>query len=168
MKYHSLFIVLIVLILIIISGCGRKEYTEQGILEIKKGIDSLLYKPEAEELFNWGSAKAYSNFRAYYHQSKLIFINEDYRYRQAGDSFNRYYFKDGNVLYYIGKELTYLQKKQSKNIEMMVDPDGNVIAYDNIVNGERIGLSSDEAEEIVNHARKLEQIVASRSAVIRK
>ena len=44
-----------------ISSCGRKEYTEKGILEIKKEIDSLLYNPEAEEQFNWGSADAYSN-----------------------------------------------------------------------------------------------------------
>jgi len=161
MKYYSL--VIILLLILVVSSCGRKEYTEEGILEIKKEIDSLLYNPEAEEHFDWGSAKSYSNFRAYFHKSKLIFINEDYRYRKAGDSFNRYYFKDGNMLYYIGKELTYMPKKQSKNIEMMVDPDGNVIAYDRIVNGERIGLSNEEAEEIVNHARELEQIVSKKS-----
>jgi len=161
MKHYSLLI--IILVLVLLSSCGRKEYTEQGINEIKKEIDSLLYHPDAEEHFDWGSAKAYSTFRAYFHKSMLIFINEDYRYRKAGDSFNRYYFKDGNMLYYIGKELTYIPQKQSKNIEMMVDPDGNVIAYDRIVNGERIGLSNEEAEEIVNHARELEQIVSKRS-----
>lgn len=161
MKYYSL--VIILLLILIVSSCGRKEYTEEGILEIKKEIDSLLYNPEAEEHFDWGSAKAYSNFIAYFHKSKLIFINEDYRYRKAGDLFNRYYFKDGNTLYYIGKELTYMPQKQSKSMEMMVDPDGNVIAYDRIVNGERIGLSNEEAEEIVNHARELEQIVSKRS-----
>ncbi|MCW8817497.1 MAG: hypothetical protein OQK52_06465, partial [Ignavibacteriaceae bacterium] len=100
MKKYSL-IVILPIILVLLS-CGRKEYTEQGIKEIKKEIDSLLYNPDAEEHFNWGSAKAYSNFRAYFHNSKLIFINEDYRFRQSGDSFNRYYFKDGNMLYYIG------------------------------------------------------------------
>ncbi|MGB5289424.1 MAG: hypothetical protein WBN42_13135 [Ignavibacteriaceae bacterium] len=161
-------IILFLLILLLIFSCGRKEYTENGILEIKKEIDSLLHNPEAEEHFDWGSAKAYSNFRAYFHNSKLIFINEDYRYRQAGDSFNRYYFKDGNVLYYIGKELTYMPKKQFNNIEMMVDPDGNVIAYDKIVNGERIGLSNEEAQEIVNHAKELEQIVSERSGISNK
>jgi len=161
MKHYSLLI--IILVLVLLSSCGRKEYTEQGINEIKKEIDSLLYHPDAEEHFDWGSAKAYSTFRAYFHKSKLIFINEDYRYRKAGDSFNRYYFKDGNMLYYKGKELTYMPQKQSKNIEMMVDPDGNVITYDRIVNGERIGLSNEEAEEIVNHARELEQIVSKRS-----
>ena len=31
-------IILITLILILIASCGRKEYTEKGILEIKKEI----------------------------------------------------------------------------------------------------------------------------------
>ena len=166
MKYYLLFI--IPLVLIIFSSCGRKEYTEKGILEIKKEIDSLLYNPEAEEHFDWGSAKAYSSFRAYFHNSKLIFINEDYRYRQPGDSFNRYYFEDGNMLYYIGKELTYMPDKEFKNIEMIVDPDGSVLNYSKTVNGKRISLSNEEAEVIFEHARELEQIVSKRSGLSKK
>jgi hypothetical protein len=162
MKKYSL-IVILPIILVLLS-CGRKEYTEQGIKEIKKEIDSLLYNPDAEEHFNWGSAKAYSNFRAYFHNSKLIFINEDYRFRQSGDSFNRYYFKDGHMLYYIGKELSYMPDKKYMNLEMMVDPDGDIIAYDKIVNGERLALSGQESKEIIEHARELEKIVSTRTA----
>ena len=159
---------LIALILIVIASCGRKEYTEKGILEIKKEIDSLLYNPEAEEHFNWGTATAYSNFRAYFHNSKLIFINEDYRFREPGEAFNRYYFKDGNLLYFVGRELTYIPDKKYTNIEMMVDPDGNVIAYDKVVNGQRSGLSSEESNEIIQHARAIEKIVSERSKTVRK
>lgn len=160
--------VLIALILLIVSSCGRKEYTEKGILEIKKEIDSLLYNPEAEEQFNWGSADAYSNFRAYYHNSKLIFINEDYHFREPGESFNRYYFKDGKMLYFVGRELTYMPDKQFKNIEMMADPDGNVIAYDNVVNGQRSGLNSDDSKKIIEHAKAIVKIVSERSMINRK
>ena len=151
-----------------VSSCGRKEYTEKGILEIKKEIDSLLYNPEAEEQFNWGGAEAYSNFRAYYHNAKLIFINEDYRYREPGEAFNRYYFKDGNLLYFVGRELTYLPDKQFKNVELMVDPDGNVIAYDFVINGQRTGLDSDDSKKIIEHARALEKIVIERSSILSK
>jgi len=151
-----------------VSSCGRKEYTEKGILEIKKEIDSLLYNPEAEEQFNWGGAEAYSNFRAYYHNAKLIFINEDYRYREPGEAFNRYYFKDGNLLYFVGRELTYLPDKQFKNVELMVDPDGNVIAYDFVINGQRTGLDSDDSKKIIEHARALEKIVRERSSILSK
>jgi len=156
------------LLLLVLLSCGRKEYTEKGILEIKKEIDSILHKPEAEEHFDWGSAKAYSNFRAYYNKSELIFINEDFRYRQPGEAFNRYYFKDGNMLYFIGKELTYTPGKQYKNIEMMADPDGNLIAYDKVINGDRSSLSQEEADVIIEHAKQLEKIVSQRSRISRK
>ena len=161
-------IILFALILILIYSCGRKEYTEKGILEIKKEIDSLLYNPEAEEQFNWGGADAYSNFRAYYHNSKLIFINEDYRFREPGEAFNRYYFKDGNLLYFVGRELTYMPDKKYTNIEMMVDPDGNVIGYENVMNGQRSGLSSDDSKKIIEHAKAIEKIVTERSKIVRK
>ena len=161
-------IILFALILILIYSCGRKEYTEKGILEIKKEIDSLLYNPEAEEQFNWGGSDAYSNFRAYYHNSKLIFINEDYRFREPGEAFNRYYFKDGNLLYFVGRELTYMPDKKYTNIEMMVDPDGNVIAYENVMNGQRSGLSSDDSKKIIEHAKAIEKIVSERSKIVRK
>jgi hypothetical protein len=161
-------IILFALILILIYSCGRKEYTEKGILEIKKEIDSLLYNPEAEEQFNWGGADAYSNFRAYYHNSKLIFINEDYRFREPGEAFNRYYFRDGNLLYFVGRELTYMPDKKYTNIEMMVDPDGNVIAYENVMNGQRSGLSSDDSKKIIEHAKAIEKIVSERSKIVRK
>lgn len=166
MKFTFLFS--FVILLLIIVSCGRKEYTEKGILEIKKEIDSLLYNPEAEEHFNWGSSKAYSNFRAYFNKSELIFINEDYRYRQPGEAFNRYYFKDGVMLYFIGKEIAYYPDKEFKNIEMMADPDGNLIAYDKVINGERSSLSQEEADLIIEHAEQLEKIVTERSRISRK
>ena len=162
MKIFSTIIILISIIFI--SSCERKEFTEEGILQIKHEIDSLLYHPDSEEHFDWGSATAYSTFRAYFHNSKLIFINEDYRYRKAGDSFNRYYFKDGNMLYFIGKEITYMPDKTYHNTEMMIDPDGNVITYDNLVNGKRVGLSNEELNKIVEHAKVLENIVTTRMA----
>ena len=155
-------------VLILFISCGRKEYTEAGILEIKKEIDSLLYNPEGEEYFNWGSEEAYSNFRAYYNNNKLIFINEDFRYRQPGEQFNRYYFKDGNMLYFVGRALTFNPEKEYTNIDMMIDPDGNVIAYDNIVNGKRLNLSSEDSEKIIKHARELEKIVSERSTITKK
>jgi hypothetical protein len=166
MKLYQL--ILIALVLLIVFSCGRKEYTEKGILEIKKEIDSLLYNPEGEEQFNWGSADAYSNFRAYYNNSKLIFINEDYHFREPGEAFNRYYFKDGKMLYFVGRELTYMPDKQYKNVELMVDPEGNVIAYDFVINGQRTGLDSDDSKKIIKHAKALEKIVSERSTISRK
>ena len=72
------------------------------------------------------------------------------------------------MLYFVGRELTYMPDKQYKNIEMMVDPDGNMIAYDNVVNGQRSGLSIEESKKIIEHARALEKIVSERSTISRK
>lgn len=159
-KLKIIFITSIIFITLI--SCGRKEYTEAGIQEIKQQIDSLLYTAQGEK-FDWGSAKAYSYFTAYFNKSKeLIFINEDYKYRKRASSFNRYYYKDGNVIYFIGRELNYDPVKQQENLDVLIDPDGNVIAYDKIVNGKRENLSSDDAEEIVQHAAELSDIVGMR------
>jgi hypothetical protein len=67
------------------------------------------------------------------------------------------------MLYYIGKELSYIPDKQFKNIEIMVDPDGNVIAYDKMVNGQRKGLDSEESDFIIEHAKELRDIIESRA-----
>ena len=72
------------------------------------------------------------------------------------------------MLYYTGRELTYVTKKQSKSLEMMVDPDGNVITYENVANGQKSGLSSKDSKKIIEHARVLEKIISERSSIIRK
>ena len=51
---------------------------------------------------------------------------------------------------------------------MMVDPDGNAIAYDKLVNGNRMSLSGEEIDAIVDHAKQLRDIVNERSTIIRK
>jgi hypothetical protein len=155
-------IVIASIIFITLISCGRREYTEEGINEIKREIDSLLYTAEGEK-FDWGSGKAYSYFTAYFDESgEMIFINEDFRYRKSGTSFNRYYFSYGNVISFIGREMIYVPEKQQKNIDVLINPDGDVIVYDKIINGKRENLSNDEAEEIVNHARELRDIVEKR------
>jgi len=152
------------IIVITVDSCGRKEYTEEGIIEIKQQIDSLLYNAKGKK-FDWGSGKAFSYFMAYFDNSnELIFINEDYRYRKPDKAFNLYYFKDGNMIYYIGSEMKNNPAKQQMNLTMSVNPDGNVIVYEKVVNGERENLSSDEAEEIVNHAGELRDIVKRKLA----
>ena len=152
-----------------IISCERKEYTEEGIKEIVEGINVKLEKAVREE-FNWGSPKAYSLFRAYFSEDgELIFINESYTYRKPAESFNRYYFKDGNLLHIINKKLEYTRNKESgkgkkvmTNIEFYSDPDENILFYDKIVNTKRATLGDEEAEEIFRHVDELKEIVNKR------
>jgi len=150
----SIFIILI----FIINSCERKEYSEEGIKEI------------VEEKFNWGSPEAYSLFRAYFTETgELMFINESYSYRNPSESFNRYYFKDGNMLHLITKKLEYSRDKESGRgkkvmikIEFYSDPDENILLYDKMVNNKRATLSDEEAEEIFRHVDELKEIVNKR------
>ena len=151
-----------------IISCGGKEYTEEGIREIVEEINVKLEKAVGEE-FNWGSPEAYSLFRAYFSGDELIFINESFTYRKPADSFNRYYFKDGNMLHLIIKKLEYTrnnesgkEKKVITSIEFYSDPDENILFYDKIVNTKRATLGDEEAEEIFRHVDKLKEIVNKR------
>jgi hypothetical protein len=159
----SVKILSVVLILLLTSSCGRKEYTEEGIREIVKEIDSLLYNPPLTTKYDWGSAKAYSYFRAYSNESEeLIFINEDYHYRSKATAFNRYYYKDGYVIYYLGKEYTGPSDKFFIELRLFIDPDGDVISYEKMQRGQRLSLSDEEAEQYVRHAQELAEIVEKR------
>ena len=77
-----------------IFSCEGETFLEEGIKEIVKEINVKLENAVGQE-FNWGSPKAYSIFRAYFHADELIFINESYTYRKPAESANLYYFKDG-------------------------------------------------------------------------
>ena len=160
----SIFLILI----FFINSCERKEYSEEGIKEIVEEINVKLEKA-VEEKFNWGSPEAYSIFRAYFSGDELIFINEQFTYRKPSESFNRYYFKDGNMLHLISKKLEYTQdketgrgKKEMIRIEFYSDPDENILLYDKTVNNERAALSDEETEEIFRHVNELKEIVNKR------
>ena len=160
--------IFLILIFFIIS-CERKEYSEEGIKEIVEEINVKLEKA-VEEKFNWGSSVAYSLFRVYFSEDgKLMFINESYTYRKPSESFNRYYFKDGNMLHLISKKLEYTQDKETGRgmkemirIEFYSDPDENILLYDKTVNNERAALSDEETEEIFRHVNELKEIVNKR------
>jgi len=160
----SIFLILVFFIIF----CGGKEYTEEGIREIVEEINVKLEKAVGEE-FNWGSPEAYSLFRAYFSGNELIFINESFTYRKPAESFNRYYFKDGNMLHLIIKKLEYARnedsgkgKKVMTTIEFYSDPDENILFYDKIVNTKRATLGDEEAEEIFRHVDELKEIVNKR------
>ena len=60
--------------------------------------------------------------------------------------------------------MTFMPDKTYHNTEMMIDPDGNVLTYDNLINGKRVGLSNEELNKIIEHAKELEKIVSTRMA----
>lgn len=162
---HTIIFLFFVLLLI---SCGRKEFSEEGIREIVKDINTKLETTEGVQ-FNWGSPEAYSIFTAYFSGEEMIFINESYTYRKPAESFNRYYFKNGNLIYSIIKKMEYTTssnsikgKKSMSSLEFYSDPDENVLFYEKTVGREKSTLTNDEAEEIFRHVDELKEIVSKR------
>ena len=141
------------LLMLIVISCGRKEFTEAGIDETVEEINKLLEDAEGKQ-FDWGNPKAYSYYRAYFNNDDLIFINEDLQYRFPKDEFNRYYFKDDNLIYFIGKSYD-TNYKIRLDVTVYFDPNGNAIRYDKLKNGTREQLTGDEADQILEHANEL-------------
>jgi len=154
------------LILFVIS-CGKQEYTEKGIIEIVQRTDSLLTNLAGQK-YDWASAKAYSTVLAFYPEPDIIFLNEDLTYRRAAEAFNLYYFKDGNLIHFIGKKLEYFSKKikgtkkRMTKLMLNLDSDGDVISYQKIVNGELLNLDDSELEDAITHAKELYNLVGDK------
>ena len=159
-----IFISIIVSFSLIIISCGGKEYTEEGIVEIVEKTDSILATLTGQS-YDWASAKAYSTVMAYYHEPDIIFLNENLTYRTPGNSFNRYYIKNGSLIYFIGKKLAYLYEADSKmskelsNLTLYLDPDGDVISYNKIINKQMVSLEDSELDEIISHTKELYALV---------
>lgn len=162
-----LLIILTVLISFLIISCGGKEYTEEGIVEIIEKTDSLLADLAGQE-YVWASERAYSRLNAYYPEPDIIFINEKLTYRKPGNAFNRYYYKDGKLIHFIGKKLMYFnsqeikKKKQLSELTLYLDPDGDVISYNNVLNNQLVHLEDDEIEETILHSKELYSLVGDK------
>jgi len=148
-------------------SCGSKEYTEEGIVEIVERTDSILATLTGQS-YNWASPKAYSTVMAYYPEPDIIFINENLTYRTPGNSFNRYYIKNGSLIYFIGKKLDYSYQTNSKiskelsTLTLYLDPDGDVISYNKIINRQTVSLEDSELKEIIEHSKELYALVGNK------
>lgn len=152
--------IIIALLILFIFSCSKQEYTENGISEIVQRTDSLLTNLAGQK-YDWASAKAYSTVLAFYPEPDIIFLNENLTYRRAAEAFNLYYFKDGNLIHFIGKKLEYFPKnikntkKQMTKLMLNLDSDGDVISYQKIVNGKLLNLDDSELEDVLTHAKEL-------------
>ncbi|GBD88339.1 hypothetical protein BMS3Abin03_02274 [bacterium BMS3Abin03] len=149
--------------LLILISCS-KDYTEEEVKQIVKDADKKLEKLAGQK-YEWASAKAYSTVMAYYTTPDIIFINENLKYRTTAEAFNLYYFKDGNLIHFIGKKMAYIYEKNKKSrkeltrLTMYLEQDGDVISYEKIINTERVSLKDSDLEEVLNHAKELYELV---------
>jgi hypothetical protein len=157
---NKIFLLTFTSLIFFLISCGKQEYTDKGISEIIQRTDSLLINLTGQK-YDWASAKAYSTILAFYPEPDIIFLNEKLKYRRAAEAFNLYYYKDGNLIHFIGKKLEYFPKnikntkKQMTKLMLNLDSDGDVISYQKIVNGKLLNLDDSELEDVLTHAKEL-------------
>jgi len=153
----------LIVITVLLSFCGQKKYSLEDVKAIVQKADANMHGLE-ETNFEWASKRAYSHIRAYYPLPGYIFLNEKINFRTGGDSYNHYYFKDGNLVYYKERKLTF--KKDQRNnwrrvlssLDLYLNQDGNVVGYDNVEDKKVADLKSEQVEETLHHARELYSI----------
>lgn len=168
---QSLIIICVFILSLLIFSCSNNEYTENGIKQISHQIDSLLYTSEGEN-FDWGSSDSYSTFYAYFSDSILVFINENLRYRDGGESINWYYIYKNSLIQFVQKKIVHKKdnnksRKSMLNLTIQITPSGDVLNYDKIIDGQRKELTGTESEWIYSHSKELIEIVKERSKIIK-
>ncbi len=161
-------IIAFVLLLFIISSCNVNKYSQEDIDTIVKKTDSKLKTITPVE-YQWASKSAYSEIKALYPFPDIIFLNENYRFRSGGDSFNLYYFKDGALIYFKERKLQAIRDSNNKmrkvlsKLILYLDQDGSVVKYYKNYDKKKAGLEGTDVDRILSHAKELYDKVKERT-----
>lgn len=150
----------LIVITVLLSYCGQKKYSLEEVKAIVQKADANMHGLQ-ETNYEWASKRAYSNIRAYYPLPGYIFLNEKIKFRTGGDSYNHYYFKNGNLVYYKERKLTFKKDKHNRwrrvlsSLDLYLNQDGNVVGFDNMEDKKSADLKSEQVKELLHHAGEL-------------
>jgi len=153
-------IIAFVLLLFIISSCNVNKYSQEDIDTIVQKTSRKL-KDVKPTHYQWASKSAYSEIKALYPYPDIIFLNETYKFRSGGDSFNLYYFKDGALIYYKESKLQNVQGDNSKlrnvlsKLILYLNQDGSVVTYYKNFDKKKVDLDGSDVDRILSHAKEL-------------
>ncbi len=153
-------IIAFVLLLFIISSCNVNKYSQEDIDTIVQKTNSKL-KDFTPTHYQWASKSAYSEIKALYPDPDIIFLNETYKFRSGGDSFNLYYYKDGALIYYKESKLQSFRDSNNKlssalsKLILYLNQDGSVVTYYKNFNKKKADLEGSDVDRILSHATEL-------------
>ena len=148
------------LLLFIISSCNVNKYSQEDIDAIVEKTNSKL-KDFTPTQYKWASKSAYSKIKALYPDPDIIFLNETYKFRSGGDSFNLYYFKDGALIYFKESKLKTMQDSNNKlrkvlsKLILYLNRDGSVVKYYKNFDKKKADLEGSDVDRILSHAKEL-------------
>jgi len=159
MNIKILFLVSIFTVFTAFSCASREERIEL----IKQEVDLILKKTDKAEMFKglFVEGENRSNFRAYFDDKDLIFINEDLAKGYWSGVTNLYYFKDDELIYFSQKEVGF-ESAESKNkriieIEIYFDS-GKILDSTKKLKGQFVDIPQEEIQQILSHAKKLQEV----------
>lgn len=147
--------------LIFIFSCASKEERLEKLIQIKNEIDPKLdYEKGIDAIHSTDTTL--SKFRFYYLDDELAFINEDLQLQNEGRGFSKYYFKDGELFYYIGNRKVYedvngkLGAKSLTRWEFYLEGK-DTLSFFKTVNSRIDSLRDWEFDFILSHAEDLKE-----------
>ncbi|MCH9028817.1 MAG: hypothetical protein IH819_04215, partial [Bacteroidetes bacterium] len=136
------------------------KYSQEDIDAIVEKTNSKL-KDFTPIQYQWASKNAYSQIKALYPYPDIIFLNETYKFRSGGDSFNLYYFKDGALIYFKESKLQSIRDSNNKlrkilsKLILYLNQDGSVVKYYKNYDKKKADLEGSDVDRILSHAKEL-------------
>ena len=149
-----------IVFIIILNFCGQKNYSLDEVKGIIKTVNDNLHGLQETD-YEWASKKAYSKIKAFYPLKGYTLLNERIRFRSGGDSFNLYYFKDGNLLFFKERKLTFKETNRGKlrrvlsTLDLYLDQYGNVVGFENVTDKKKVDLEGSQVTDIISHAHEI-------------
>lgn len=159
MNIKILLLVSIFTVFTAFSCASRDERIEL----IKQEVEVILKKTDNAEMFNglFVEGENRSNFRAYFDNEELIFINEDQAKGFWSGVTNLYYFKNDELIYLSQKEVGFegpnSKTKRSIEIEIYFDGDEVLDAVKKL-KGQLVDIPREEIDSILNHVKKIKEV----------
>ena len=149
-----------IVFIIILNFCGQKNYSLDEVKGIIKTVNDNLHGLKEKD-YEWASKKAYSKIKAFYPLKGYTLLNERIRFRSGGDSFNLYYFKDGNLVFFKERKLTFKKTYRNKlrrvlsSLDLYLDQYGNVVGLENMADKKKADLEGSQVTDILSHANEI-------------
>jgi hypothetical protein len=141
-------------------SCASRE---ERIELIKQEVEVILKKTDKAEFFTglFVEGENRSEFRAYFDDKDLIFINEDLAKGFWSGVTNLYYFKNDELIFFSQKEVGFEgpDSKNKRTIEIEIYFDGeNILDSTKKLKGQLVDLPQEEIQQIINHSKKIQEV----------
>jgi hypothetical protein len=154
-RMHFLFVSVLALLLSCASNEEKLEIIKMKVESIRNNYDLI----RGNKLF-YITDNIKSNFTYFLDGNKIAIINEEMLIGNTTNSFNLHFYYNDKIIFSEYRQLNYKPientfDKQSVDITIFYDNNGNILEKIKIINQEQIQLSEKDISEYYNHSKKI-------------